>query len=91
MGLESIIALVISGVALIWTIFRDKSGDNDELINRISMLEGKVSNQASDIDRLERGQDELEKSMASLQEQIHKLDIKIERILTILEENKKGQ
>jgi len=88
MGLESIIALIISGVALIWTIFRDKSGDNDELIIRLTDLETRVSTQEISISRLEKGHDELEDTIRKIQDQIHKLDLKIERILTILESTK---
>lgn len=91
MGFESLIAILLSAAALLWTIFRDKSNDNDELQARITTLESKVGAHAGAINRLEKGQDELEKSMASLQEQIHKLDLKIERILTILEKNEKGR
>ena len=71
MGFENLIAIVIAGAGLLWTMFRDKSKDVDDILERISSLEGKIENHASDISRLEKGQDELEDSLQSLQDQIH--------------------
>ncbi|MFG0515370.1 hypothetical protein [Kluyvera intermedia] len=88
MGFENLIAICIAGLGFLWTMFRDKSGDMEEILERISSLEGKVQNHSTDISRLEKGQDELEDGLRSLQDQIHKMDLKIERILTILEKNK---
>ena len=85
MDVWAIVAVLFAGVALFWGIFRDKSGDNKELTGRVSTLESKVLLQQSTLDRLEEEQDEMKKALKSLEDQIHSLDLKIERILTILE------
>jgi len=85
MDVWAIVAVIFAGGALFWSIFRDKSGDNKELTGRVSTLESKVLLQESTIDRLATEQDEMKKSLKSLEDQIHQLDLKIERILTILE------
>ncbi|WP_421670301.1 hypothetical protein [Rahnella sp. EDr1-12] len=85
MDVWAIVAVLFAGGALFWGIFRDKSGDNKELTGRVSTLESKVLLQQSTLDRLEEEQDEMKKALKSLEDQIHSLDLKIERILTILE------
>lgn len=85
MDVWAIVAVLFAGGALFWSIFRDKSGDNKELTGRVSTLESKVLLQQSTLDRLEEEQDEMKKALKSLEDQIHSLDLKIERILTILE------
>lgn len=87
MGIETL-AIIIAGVGFLWTVFRDKSQDVDDINERITVLESKVETHSTEISRLEKGQDELEDSLRSLQDQIHKMDLKIERILTILEKQK---
>jgi len=89
MGWVEITALIFSGIALIYAIYRDKNDEVDELITRVSKMETKVEVHDTEIQRLKKGQDELEDTIKSLQGQIHNLDLKIERILTILE-NQKG-
>lgn len=89
MGFEVIMALVFSGAALLYTIYRDKSSDNINLLDRLSELESLVMGHTTDIARLNADQTELEDTIRNLQNQIHKLDLKIERILTILEQNAK--
>lgn len=85
MDVWAIVAVLFAGVTLFWGIFRDKSGDNKDLTGRVSTLESKVLLQQSTLDRLEEEQDEMKKALKSLEDQIHSLDLKIERILTILE------
>lgn len=85
MDIWTILTVIFAGGALFWSIFRDKSGDNKELTGRVSSLESKVLLQESTLDRLEEEQDEMKKALKSLEGQIHELDLKIERILTILE------
>lgn len=85
MGIDNLIAIVLSGVAVIWTIFRDKSGDDEVIKSRLTILESKVENHSTEISRLDKKQEEMDDSISKLQDQIHKLDLKIERILTILE------
>ncbi|HEI9001009.1 TPA: hypothetical protein SLH12_003516 [Citrobacter koseri] len=87
MGIETL-AIIIAGAGFLWTVFRDKSQDVDDINERITVLENKVETHSTEISRLEKGQDELEDSLRSLQDQIHKMDLKIERILTILEKQK---
>lgn len=85
MELGTIIALVISGVSLVWTLYRDKSGDNSQLIERITKIENKIILAESSIDRLEQEQDEMKKTLKNLENQINQMNLKVERILTILE------
>lgn len=88
MDVWTIVAVIFAGGALFWSIFRDKSGDNKELTGRVSTLESKVLLQESTLSRLEEEQDEMKETLKSLGTQIHQLDLKIERILTILEKVK---
>ena len=88
MGMDNIFAILIAAAGFLWTVVRDKTKDIDSIVDRIATIEGKVMQHSTDIERLEREQGELEDSIQSLQEQIHKMDLKIERILTILENNK---
>jgi len=85
---NSLIAMIIAAGSFIWTLFRDKTGDVQELYERITRLESSVSTLGTEFSRLEKQQGELEKTLDVLQTQIHKLDLKIERIITILENNK---
>lgn len=85
MELGTIIALVISGVSLLWTLYRDKSGDTDQLLDRVGQIETKVLLAESTIERLEAEQDEMKKTLKNLENQINQMNLKVERILTILE------
>lgn len=89
MGFDVLFALLFSAGALLWTIYRDKSGDTDDLMDRVTSLESTVSGHTSDIARLNTGQSELESTIRNIQSQIHQMDLKIERILTILEQQEK--
>ncbi|NIG74187.1 hypothetical protein F3J34_11320 [Klebsiella sp. Ap-873] len=80
-----IVACVIATLAMLWAIYRDRSSDNSELIERIHDLETNVSGHSSKLDRLEQETDELETTIRNLEKQIHQMDLKIERILVILE------
>lgn len=71
-------------------MFRDKSADTNELLERMSEVETKVALQEQRIDSLSSDVDDMEKTLKSLEDQMHQLDLKIERILTILEKNKGG-
>lgn len=82
---SGIIALAVSVLGFLWTVYRDKSGDNSQLIDRITKVENKVILAESSIDRLETEQDEMKKTLKSLELQINQLNLKVERILTILE------
>ncbi|HAW1366270.1 hypothetical protein Q0T90_18360 [Escherichia coli D10:H20] len=89
MGFDVIFALLFSAGALFWTIYRDKSEDTNDLIDRVSILESTVSGHATDIARIESNHDDLEGTTRKIQDQIHQLDLKIERIIVILEQQEK--
>ncbi|ELE9039826.1 hypothetical protein ABK706_04810 [Enterobacter sichuanensis] len=88
MGMGTILALVISGLGVIYTIFRDNTKDTNDLLNRVSDLETTIAVQDSNITRLSDEQDKMKETLRNLEIQIHELDIKLERIITILEQSK---
>lgn len=88
MGMGTILALVISGLVLIYTIFRDNTKDTNDLLTRVSDIETTIAVQDSNITRLSDEQDKMKETLRNLEIQIHELDIKLERIITILEQSK---
>lgn len=88
MGMGTILALVISGLVLIYTIFRDNTKDTNDLLSRVSEIETTIAVQDSNITRLSDEQDKMKETLRNLEIQIHELDIKLERIITILEQSK---
>ena len=88
MGMGKILALVISGLVLIYTIFRDNTKDTNDLLSRVSDIETTIAVQDSNITRLSDEQDKMKETLRNLEIQIHELDIKLERIITILEQSK---
>lgn len=84
----TILALVISGLVLIYTIFRDLTKDTNDLLSRVSDIETTIAVQDSNITRLSDEQDKMKETLRNLEIQIHELDIKLERIITILEQSK---
>jgi len=84
----TILALVISGLGVIYTIFRDNTKDTNDLLSRVSDLETTIAVQDSNITRLSDEQDKMKETLRNLEIQIHELDIKLERIITILEQSK---
>lgn len=84
----TILALVISGLVLIYTIFRDNTKDTTDLLSRVSDIETTIAVQDSNITRLSDEQDKMKETLRNLEIQIHELDIKLERIITILEQSK---
>lgn len=90
MGWESILAVLIAGGGLIISIFRDNTTDIEKLSTRLATLETNSAHHTTDITRLEKRQEELGDSLQELRSQIHSLDVKVERILTILEQKEKG-
>ncbi|ASD58385.1 TPA: hypothetical protein ACPZ0W_001539 [Enterobacter bugandensis] len=88
MGMGTILALVISGLVLIYTIFRDNTKDTNDLLSRVSDIETTIAVQDSNITRLSDEQDKMKETLRNLEIQIHELDIKLERIITILEQSK---
>ncbi|WP_255211658.1 hypothetical protein [Pseudescherichia vulneris] len=88
MDIGTIVSLAIAGVALLWSIYRDKSSDTEDLQKRVSTIETKVVLAESTIERLETEQDEMKKMLKSLENQINQMNLKVEKILTILENTK---
>lgn len=88
MGMGTILALVISGLVLIYTIFRDNTKDTNDLLSRVSDIETTIAVQDSNITRLSDEKDKMKETLRNLEIQIHELDIKLERIITILEQSK---
>ncbi|SAH30751.1 hypothetical protein [Enterobacter hormaechei] len=88
MGMGTILALIISGLVLIYTIFRDNTKDTNDLLSRVSDIETTIAVQDSNITRLSDEQDKMKETLRNLEIQIHELDIKLERIITILEQSK---
>lgn len=86
MDIGTILALVISGCVFLYTIFRDNTKDTDDLLSRVSEMETKQAVQEASISRIETDQDKMRDSLSKLEAQIHDLDVKIEKIITILEQ-----
>ena len=84
-GWESIIAVIIALGAFIWNLIRDKSADFKTLESRLAKIESDLAHTNSDVERLEKGQDDLESALNDLRSQIHSMDLKIERVIAILE------
>lgn len=84
----TILALVISGLGVLYTIFRDNTKDTNDLLSRVSDLETTIAVQDGNITRLSDEQDKMKETLRNLEIQIHELDIKLERIITILEQSK---
>jgi len=89
MEIGSILAILISVFVFLYAIFRDNSKDTDELIERIQEIETKVAVQESSIERIETELDKVRDTLRNLEVQMHELDLKVERILTILEQKQR--
>ncbi|HHD2901652.1 TPA: hypothetical protein ACNZ7M_001868, partial [Enterobacter kobei] len=63
-----------------------------ELDARISTVETKVALMDQSLTSLEQEQDQMKKTLKNLEDSVHMLDIKIERVITMLEtlKNKRG-
>ena len=85
MDLGTIIAIIISGCTIAYSIFRDNTKDTDYLKVRVASIETEFAVQRSSIIRLEADQDKMQESLQKLEDQIHDLDIKVEKILTLLQ------
>ena len=84
MDIGTLLALVISGLGVLYSIFRDNTKDTTDLLSRVSYLETTIAVQDSNITRLSDEQDKMKETLRNLEIQIHELDIKLERIITIL-------
>lgn len=88
MDIGTLFALVISGLGVLYSIFRDNTKDTNDLLSRVSDLKTTIAVQDSNITRLSDEQDKMKETLRNLEIQIHELDIKLERIITILEQSK---
>lgn len=88
MDIGTLFALVVSGLGVLYSIFRDNTKDTTDLLSRVSYLETTIAVQDSNITRLSDEQDKMKETLRNLEIQIHELDIKLERIITILEQSK---
>ena len=75
-----------------WTVYRDFISDSDELDARISTVETKVALMDQSLTSLEQEQDQMKKTLKNLEDSVHMLVIKIERVITMLKtlKNKRG-
>ncbi|HCM5243681.1 TPA: hypothetical protein N3N84_002921 [Klebsiella variicola subsp. variicola] len=62
----AIIALVISGVGLVWGMSRDKKEDNSEIDDRLKDIEQKIPLFNSRVERLEADQSEMKQTLRNL-------------------------
>lgn len=85
MDITAILALVVSGLVFLYTIFKDNSKEQNELKERVSDLSTAITVHETLIDRLDKEQIGLQKRMEILESQIHEVNRKLERVLTILE------
>lgn len=92
MDILTIGSLIVSALVLCLTVYRDFTSDSDELDARISTVETKVALMDQSLTSLEQEQDQMKKTLKNLEDSVHMLDIKIERVITMLEtlKNKRG-
>ncbi|EPM0602000.1 hypothetical protein WJC90_005070 [Klebsiella pneumoniae] len=92
MDILTIGSLIVSALVLCWTVYRDFTSDSDELDARISTVETKVALMDQSLTSLEQEQDQMKKTLKNLEDSVHMLDVKIERVITMLEtlKNKRG-
>jgi len=86
MEIGTILALVISGCVFLYTVFRDNTKDTDDLLARVATIETTIAVQDSSITRIEADQDKMRDVLCKLETQIHDLDVKIEKLITILQQ-----
>ncbi|MCC4525081.1 hypothetical protein [Enterobacter hormaechei] len=79
------IAVLIAGISFLYTYLKGNSDEIDDIVSRLAHLEGVVDNTKKDIERLEQQQSDLDDAIDQMRVDIHKLDLKVERILAILE------
>ncbi|HDR2793846.1 TPA: hypothetical protein QCK11_004733 [Enterobacter asburiae] len=85
MDIVTILSLVISTLVFLYAIFRDNTSDTEELKERVSVLETNMAVQGTLIERVSDEVNVHKNTLKALADQMHELDIKLERVLTILE------
>ena len=86
--ISAIGSLIVAVLVLLWTVYRDSSSDNTVLESRINGVETKVVLMEQSLVALEQEQDQMKSTLKNLENGLHELDLKIERILTILDTKK---
>ncbi|MEZ0581387.1 hypothetical protein ACA373_00140 [Erwinia sp. STN24] len=86
--ISAIGSLIVAVLVLLWTVYRDSSSDNTVLESRINGVETKVALMKQSLVALEQEQDQMKSTLKNLENGLHELDLKIERILTILDTKK---
>jgi len=75
-------------MAFLWTVYRDKTTDTEDLLDRVGQIETKIALAENSINRLETENAEMKKTLKILEDQINAMNLKVEKILTILENTK---
>ncbi|WP_312269240.1 hypothetical protein [Pseudescherichia sp.] len=81
-------ACIVAGMAFLWTVYRDKTTDTEDLLDRVGQIETKIALAENSINRLETENAEMKKTLKILEDQINAMNLKVEKILTILENTK---
>ncbi|EPS8493941.1 hypothetical protein ACVH8U_002847 [Yersinia enterocolitica] len=86
MGIDlATVAIIFSILSVIWTIFRDRKLDGDGLNLRINKIESDYRVLQSTVKILTDEQEKTKTTLKNLETSINNLNIKMERVLTILE------
>lgn len=86
MGIDlATVAIIFSILSVIWTIFRDRKIDADDLNMRIGNIESDYRVLCSNVKTLSDEQEKTKTTLKNLETSINSLNIKMERVLTILE------
>lgn len=86
MGIDlATVAIVFSILSVLWTIFRDRKIDADDLNRRIGNIESEYKVLNSTVKILTDEQEKTKTTLKNLETSINSLNIKMERVLTILE------
>ena len=86
--ISAIGSLIVAVLVLLWTVYRDSATDGSVLESRINGVETKVALIEQSLAVLEQEQDQMKNTLKNLENGLHELDLKIERILTILDTKK---
>ncbi|WP_318389578.1 hypothetical protein [Enterobacter sp.] len=86
MDIGTILALLLSGCVFLYTVFRDNTKETDDLLARVAKVETTIAVQNISITKIEADQDKMRDVLSKLETQIHDLDVKIEKLITILQQ-----
>lgn len=86
MGIDlASVAILFSILSVIWTIFRDNGIDSEGVNKRISIIEGDYRVLQSTVKTLSEEQQSMKVTLQKLETSINSLNLKMERVITILE------